>query len=44
VSPEEIDQIVHSRKDLRKLITEMTGLRADQVDSLGDVPLKVFTG
>ncbi len=44
VSPEEIDRIVHGRNDLRKLITEMTGLSADQVDRLGDVPLKVFTG
>ena len=44
VSPKEIDQIVHSRKDLRKVIIEMTGLSGNQVDSLGDVPLKVFTG
>lgn len=44
VRPEEIDQIVKKRKYLLKLITEMTGLTADQVGNLGDVPLKVFTG
>ncbi len=43
VSPEDIDRILGSGKKLRNLITEMTGLSADQVDSLGDVPLKVFT-
>jgi len=44
VSAEAIDRMVRRRKDMRKLIAEMTGLTADQVDSLGDVPLKVFTG
>lgn len=42
IRPEEINQVIHGRKSLRKIIIEMTGLTTDQVDRLGDVPLKVF--
>lgn len=43
IKPEDISQLMCGKKNLRKIITEMTGLTADQVDRLGDVPLKVFT-
>ncbi len=43
ITPDEINQIIRGRKSLRNTIIEMTGLTTDQVDSLGDVPLKVFT-
>jgi HTH-type transcriptional regulator / antitoxin HigA len=43
VSPEEIERITRSRKKLRSIITETTGLSTDTVDRLGEVPLKVFT-
>ncbi len=43
LSPEEIDQLVRTREKLRKIINEMTGLSADQLERMGDVPLKVFT-
>ncbi len=43
VSPEEISRIMNNRKGLRKIISEMTGLSTDQVESLGDLPLRVFT-
>lgn len=43
IRPEEINQTIRGRKNLRKMIIEMTGLSNDQVDRTGDVPLKVFT-
>lgn len=43
ISPEDINHIIRGRRSLRKIITELTGLTADQVARLGDVPLKVFT-
>ena len=43
VSPEKIDRIISGRRDLFKIITEMTGLSTDEVAGLGDVPLKFFT-
>jgi HTH-type transcriptional regulator / antitoxin HigA len=43
VSPEEIERIMGNRKEFRRIVAELTGLRDDQLDKLGDVPLRVFT-
>jgi HTH-type transcriptional regulator / antitoxin HigA len=42
VSPDQINRILHSGRRLGRVISELTGLSADQVKDLGDVPLKVF--
>ncbi len=43
MSVEEINQKLHDRKSVRKAIIEATGLNANQFESIGDVPLKVFS-
>jgi len=42
-SRDEIATLLENRRRLSKIIIEAIGLPADQVQKMGDVPLKVFT-
>jgi HTH-type transcriptional regulator/antitoxin HigA len=42
-SSEQIINLLENREKLSKIIVEAIGLPADQLEKIGDVPLKVFT-